>query len=95
MVNGHLEQTYLYSKNVLPGKALTFENVNVSPGEPLKAAVQVTGKNDQAAPNYIVGIDRIEVRPARLHPPSGFAQSLAHEYTKIAEQPRPQSSTVY
>ncbi len=63
-INGQLQETDLFTDDVLPGEPLYFENVNISPGEPLQVDVHITGKNAAAVPNYMVGIDRIEVSSA-------------------------------
>ena len=55
----------LYTEQVLPGEPLRFENVNISPGEPLQIDIHITGKNEAADPRYMVGIDRIEVETAK------------------------------
>lgn len=61
-INGQLQEADLYSAGVLPGKPLLFENVNVSPGEPLQIDIHIAGKNDLATPQFMVGIDRVEVK---------------------------------
>lgn len=68
-VNGQLRESDLYTPDVLPGEPLRFEKVNVSPGEPLQIDVHLTGKNEEALPRYMVGIDRIEVTPGKSPPP--------------------------
>ncbi len=61
-VNGQLRESDLYTEQVLPGEPLHFEKINVSPTEPLQIDIHLTGKNSEALPRYMVGIDRIEVK---------------------------------
>jgi putative heme-binding domain-containing protein len=61
-INGQLREVDFYTKNVLPGEPIRFEKVNISPSEPLQIDVHITGKNPEALPGYMVGIDRIEVK---------------------------------
>ena len=63
--NGQLQEADLYTKAVLPGVPLIFQNVNVSPGDPLQVDVHITGKNESADPGFMVGIDRLEARKAQ------------------------------
>ena len=64
-INGQLRESDLYTEKVLPGEPLRFENVNISPNEPLQIDVHITGKNEAADPGYMVGIDRIEVEAVK------------------------------
>ncbi|MDF1858706.1 MAG: FG-GAP-like repeat-containing protein [Verrucomicrobiales bacterium] len=61
-INGQLREVDFYTETVLPGEPIRFENVNISPSEPLQIDVHITGKNPEALPSYMVGIDRIEVK---------------------------------
>ncbi|MGJ8696289.1 MAG: PVC-type heme-binding CxxCH protein [Verrucomicrobiaceae bacterium] len=60
-INGQLQEADWFSKKVLPGEPVRFEKVNVSPGEPMQIDIHITGKNPEAVPGYMVGLDRIEV----------------------------------
>ena len=60
-----LKEADLYTEKVLPGAPIRFENVNVSPGEPLQIDVHLTGANPAALPRYMFGLDRIEVEAAK------------------------------
>jgi hypothetical protein len=51
-----------YTEQVLPGDSIRFENVNISPSEPIRIDVHTTGINGNALPHYMVGIDRFEVK---------------------------------
>jgi len=44
------------------GDSIRFENVNISPSEPIRIDVHTTGINGNALPHYMVGIDRFEVK---------------------------------
>ena len=61
-VNGQLREADFYSKDVVQGEPIVFDNVNISPSEPLQIDIHITGKNEEATPRYMVGIDRIEVQ---------------------------------
>ncbi len=65
LINGQIRETDLYNPEVVPADPLQFEKVNVSPGEPLKIAIQILGANPEAKPSYMVGIDRVEISPAK------------------------------
>jgi len=58
----HREQLDFYTEQVLPGDSIRFENVNISPSEPIRIDVHTTGINGNALPHYMVGIDRFEVK---------------------------------
>lgn len=60
-INGQLREVDFYNKQVRQGEPIRFEKVNVSPTEPLQIDIHLTGKNAEALPRYMVGIDRIEV----------------------------------
>ncbi|MCB1232719.1 MAG: VCBS repeat-containing protein, partial [Verrucomicrobiae bacterium] len=64
-INGQLRESDLYTEAVLPGEPLQFDNINVSPTEPLQIDIYITGKNPSAVPAYMVGIDRVEVSPVK------------------------------
>lgn len=64
-VNGQLREADLYTEKVLPGQPIRFENVNVSPTEPLQIDVHLTGANPAALPRHMFGLDRIEVEEAK------------------------------
>jgi len=64
-INGQLKEADLYDKRVLPATPIRFEKVNVSPGGLLQIDVHLTGANSLAKPSYMVGLDRIEVVPAK------------------------------
>ncbi|MEM1444126.1 MAG: hypothetical protein AAGF67_17395, partial [Verrucomicrobiota bacterium] len=60
-INGQLRDSDFYSEQVRQGEPLRFENINISPTEPLQIDIHITGANPSALPRYMVGIDRIEV----------------------------------
>lgn len=64
-INGQLQESDLFTEQVLPGEPLHFKNVNVSPTEPLQVDIHISGKNSEAVPSYMVGVDRIEIVPAK------------------------------
>ncbi|MEM6916957.1 MAG: c-type cytochrome, partial [Verrucomicrobiota bacterium] len=64
-INGQLREADFFSAQVRQGEPLRFENVNVSPTEPLQIDIHITGANPEALPRHMVGIDRIEVEEAR------------------------------
>ena len=57
-----MQEADLYTEQVLPGEPLRFENVNISPSEPLQIDIHITGTNPAALPRHMVGIDRIELK---------------------------------
>ena len=61
-VNGEIQEVDLFTPAVLPGNPIVFTKVPVSPTEPLKVVIEITGANPEAKPSYMVGIDRIEVK---------------------------------
>lgn len=61
LINGQLQEVDFYTAEVLPGEPLLFRNVTISPTEPLQVDIHITGKNESAAPGYMIGIDRIEI----------------------------------
>jgi putative heme-binding domain-containing protein len=62
LVAGHLATADLYGKSVLPGEPVRFNEVSVSPSEPLRIVITVTGRHPDALPRHMVGIDHIELR---------------------------------
>ena len=64
-INGQLQESDLYTQQILTGEPLQFRKVNISPSEPLQIDIHITGKNASAVPSYMVGIDRIELAPAK------------------------------
>ena len=76
-INGQLREVDFYSEQVLPGEAIRFENVNISPSEPLQIDIHITGKNPAALPRYMVGIDRIEA--ARAGEPDSKKKNASHK----------------
>jgi len=51
-----------YTEQVLPGDSIRFENVNISPSEPLQIDVHIAVANASALPRYMAGIDWFEVK---------------------------------
>lgn len=64
-INGQLREADLFTKNVLPATPIRFENVNISPSEPLQIDIHLTGANPAAKPSYMFGLDRIEVETVK------------------------------
>lgn len=64
-INGQLQEADLYSQHVLLGQPMRFEKVNISPTEPLQIDVHLVGKNDDAVPRYMFGLDCVDVIPRK------------------------------
>jgi putative membrane-bound dehydrogenase-like protein len=62
LINGAIQEADWFSEKVLHSEPLVFENIPVSPAEPLKITIEITGANPAALPRFMVGLDRIEVR---------------------------------
>ena len=60
-IDGQFSEADLYTEKVLPGEAIQFDKVEIEAGKPLQIDIHITGKNENAVPAYMVGIDRIEI----------------------------------
>ncbi len=58
----------LYTADVLPGPEIVLENVKVEESGELTLTVEITGTHPKSLPRFMVGIDRIEVRPVASNP---------------------------
>ncbi|MCB1224238.1 MAG: VCBS repeat-containing protein [Verrucomicrobiales bacterium] len=60
-LNGEIQEADFFTPQVLPAPPIQFRAVPVSPTEPLKITIEITGANPDAKPSHMIGIDRIEI----------------------------------
>lgn len=61
-INGQLQEADFFHPTVTLADPVLFGGVNVSPTEPLQIDIHLTGKNEAAIGNFMVGLDRIELK---------------------------------
>lgn len=54
----------LYDTTVSLAEPVTWQNVALVKGEPIRFTIAITGKNDAATPRYMVGLDFVQLAPA-------------------------------
>jgi hypothetical protein len=52
-----------FSRDVKVMPPITWDRVELSPEQPLKIQIKITGKNDKAIARWMAGIDTISIRP--------------------------------
>ena len=64
-IDGQTQNVDLLTKHVLPGRSLHFKDVIIKPDVILDVIITILDRNESKN-RYMVGIDRIELRPSKV-----------------------------